>query len=303
VTSPQHSQDPHHGQDPQRLSQGSPSQTALTAAAARAAHLIVDHDPRIFADTLAYRLLGAQAEEFVGYHRSHGDHPILYGARAAVTVRSRYTEDRLAAAIRHGTAQYLILGAGLDSFGYRSDLAGPVRVFEVDHPATQEWKRQLLAGAGIAVPEQVTFVPVDFEADPLAGRLTAAGFDPSRPALVSWLGVTMYLTREAIEQTLAVLGGFAPGTELVLDYMLPEDQRDEAGQAYVDQVGAVSAERGEPWRTFLDPGELTALLTRYGFAVVEQVRQHDAVAAELWDRTDPVRSAGLSMLAHARVHE
>src|SRR5690242_16881590 len=107
----------------------------MTAAAARAAHLIVDDAPPIFADSLAYQLLGDAAESFVGYHRTHGDHPVLVGARAAVTTRSRYTEDRLAAS---GLTQYVILGAGLDSFAYRS--SSPIRVFEVDHPDTQQWK-------------------------------------------------------------------------------------------------------------------------------------------------------------------
>src|SRR4051812_24610261 len=124
---------------------GRPSRTAMTAAAARAAHLIVDGEPVVFADTLAYRLLGEQAEELVAYHRLHGDHLVLAGARAAVTTRSRFTEERLARAAAAGMRQYVVLGAGLDSFAYRSDLY--VRVFEVDHPATQEWKRERLRDA------------------------------------------------------------------------------------------------------------------------------------------------------------
>src|SRR4051794_24645362 len=123
------------------MDNGRPSRTALTAAAARAAHLIVDSPPLIFADTVAYELLGEQAEEFIGYHRTRGEHPILSAVRATATVRSRYTEDRLAEAVARGVTQYVILGAGLDSYAYRSDPAGPVRVFEVDHPATQRWKR------------------------------------------------------------------------------------------------------------------------------------------------------------------
>jgi methyltransferase (TIGR00027 family) len=150
------------------------SETAQTAAAARAAHLLVDRAPLIFADPLAYPLLGERAEELVAYHRGHGDHPVLAGARAAVTTRSRYTEDRLAAL---GADQYVILGAGLDSYAYRS--TGPVRVFEVDHPATQEWKHDRLTDAGIAVPSSVTFVPVDFEGDPLMESLRRNGFDPA----------------------------------------------------------------------------------------------------------------------------
>jgi len=129
-----------------------PSQTALTAAAARAAHLLVDTPPFIFADTMASALLGDRAGEFIGYHRRHAGHPILSAARAQVVCRSRYAEDRLARAAALGIQQYVIVGAGLDLFGYRPGLARQLRVFEVDHPATQQWKRQALAAAGIPVP-------------------------------------------------------------------------------------------------------------------------------------------------------
>ena len=128
------------------IANGQPSLTALTAAAARAAHLIVDGEPVIFADTLAEAMLGERAEEFIAYHRAHGTHPVLAGARTQVTCRSRYAEDSLARGIEGGIGQYVLLGAGLDSFAYRSPLAGQVRVFEVDHPATQEHKRRV-AGA------------------------------------------------------------------------------------------------------------------------------------------------------------
>ena len=130
------------------IANGQPSLTAFIAAAARAAHLIVDDDPPIFADTLAEAMLGERADELIGFHRAHGTHPILSGARAQVTCRSRYTEDSLAAAIGRGIGQYVLLGAGLDSFARRSRLAAQVRVFEIDHPATQEWKRRIRPARG-----------------------------------------------------------------------------------------------------------------------------------------------------------
>jgi methyltransferase (TIGR00027 family) len=283
------------------MNDGTPSQTALTAAAARAAHLIVDDDPPIFSDTLAYPLLGEQAEELVGYHRAHGEHVVLAGARAAVTTRGRHTEDRLAEAVRRGTTQYVILGAGLDTFAYRSDLAGAVGVFEVDHPATQRWKRRLLADAGIAVPGSVAFVPVDFETESLVDELVRHGFDPERPAFVGWLGVTMYLTREAIGRTLTVIGGLAPGTELVVEYTVPESLRDPAAQTYAELIAPFAAERGEPWLTFLSPGDMSALLAETGFGPAEHVRQQEAIDAALWKRSDPLRASELSRLAHATV--
>lgn len=276
-----------------------PSQTALTAAAARAAHLIVDGAPTIFADTLAERILGEQAETFLSYQRNSGTHPILVGARAQAVVRSRFTEDHLADAVRRGVTQYVVLGAGLDSYAYRMDPTERVRVFEVDHPATQQWKRTLLAAADITIPDTVTFVPVNFETDSLADRLVADGFDPTAPALVSWLGVTMYLTRPAIADTLTVIGGFAPGTEIVVDHMLPADLRDEAGNTYVELVAPVAAQRGEPWLTFLSPDEMSLLLKENGFTTVENVSQRDAIDAALWQRSDSIRPANLSRLAHA----
>ncbi len=142
---------------------------------------------------------------------------------------------------------------------------------------------------------------MDFERDPLAGRLSQAGFDPSRPALVSWLGVTMYLTAAAIGQTLAEVGGFAPGTQLITDYMLPAALRDETGSTYVELVAPGAAERGEPWLTFLAPDDVSALLARHGFGPADHVRQRDSIPAALWDRADSLRPAGLSVLARATV--
>ncbi|HUA30809.1 MAG TPA: SAM-dependent methyltransferase [Streptosporangiaceae bacterium] len=272
--------------------------TAMTAAAARAAHLIVDGEPRIFADTLAEAMLGEHAEEFIAYHRAHGGHPVLTGARAQATCRSRYTEDSLAQGIERGIGQYVLLGAGLDSFAYRSPLAGRVRVFEVDHPATQEYKRRV---AGARAPDGVRFVPVDFTRDSLAGALGRAGFDAARPAFVGWLGVTMYLDEGAIEATVSELGGFAPGSEMVLDYMLPAGRRDAAGQSYADLVGQVAAERGEPWRSVFAPEAMAALLARHGFGPARDVGQRDMIPAAAWDRSDALHPAELSHIAHAAI--
>lgn len=285
-----------------------PSRTALTAAAARAAHLIVDHEPVIFADELAAALLGEQADELISYHRAHGTHLVLSCARAQVLCRSRFTEDHLAACVRGGITQYVILGAGLDSFAYGRASGLPAsrsqrlaRVFEVDHPATQRWKRAHLASAGITEPDTVSFVAMDFERDSLAGRLRQAGFDPSRPALVSWLGVTMYLTEATISQTLAEISGFAPGTQLVTDYMLPAALRDQTGRSYAELVAPAAAEWGEPWLTFLAPDDVSALLEGHGFGAVEHVRQRDSIPAALWDRADSLRPANLSVLARATI--
>jgi O-methyltransferase involved in polyketide biosynthesis len=142
---------------------------------------------------------------------------------------------------------------------------------------------------------------VDFARDSLRDRLGRAGFDFARPAFVSWLGVTMYLAGSAIELTLSVAGGFAPGSEIVVDYMLPAGRRDEAGDYYAEQIGAASAERGEPWLSMLAPRDMAAMLRRHGFGQIRDVRQRDMIPAAAWDRTDSLRPADLSRIAHGRV--
>jgi O-methyltransferase involved in polyketide biosynthesis len=249
-----------------------PSQTAFTAAAARAAHLIVDAEPHIFADTLAESLLGDRAEELLAYHRTQGEHPILAGARAQVVCRSRITEDLI-----DGFDRYVLLGAGLDTFAYRST---GVEVVEIDQPATQNWKKQALDKAGISA--NATYLGSVAE---LAG---------TGRTLVSWLGVTMYLSAEELDGTLAAL----PPCELVVDHMLPAGLRDAAGDTYVAGVAPVAAKNGEPWRSFLSPDDMTAVLDKHGFEVVRHVRQRDV--PDMLDRTDSLRPADLSVITHAR---
>lgn len=259
-----------------------PSQTALTAAAARAAHLLVDAEPHIFADPLAdplagplaARLLGDRAEELIAYHRLRGDHPILAGARAQVVCRSRVTEDLVT-----GFDRYVLLGAGLDSYAYRST---DTAVVEIDRPATRKWKKDALRQAGIGIPENVTYLSSVTD-------VAAAG-----PTLVSWLGVTMYLTADELDATLSAL----PPCELVVDHMLPEGLRDAAGDAYVAGVAPVAAQQGEPWRSFLSTDDMAALLDKHGFEVVRHLHQRDVPA--MLDRTDVLKPTVLSVITHAR---
>jgi methyltransferase (TIGR00027 family) len=254
------------------------------AAAARAAHLIVDDAPYVFVDRPAIILLGDRADELLEYHRAHGRHLVLAGARAQVLCRSRHTEDTLAWS---GHGQYVILGAGLDTYAYRA--TSGVSVFEVDQPATQDFKRAALRAARI--PEKAAFVPIDFERDDLVDRLVEHGFDPQRPAVVSWLGVTMYLTRDAVERTIADVARLADGTILVLDHMVPEGARDAAAQAYVDAVGPMNAQHGEPWRTFLSPTDVAELLDRHGLTA-EHTSQHEILGT----RTDALQPSNLTWI-------
>lgn len=276
-----------------------PSNTALTAAAARAAHLLVDAEPHLFSDPLAARLLGDKAEELLGYHLRSGDHPLLSAARVQVTTRGRYAEERLAEAVARGVSQYVVLGAGLDTFAYRTDL--PVTVFEVDHPASQEWKRQALERSGTAIPESVSFVGVDFAAeatgDALVKRLAEHGFELERPSFFSWLGVTMYLTRESVAATLTQLPA---GAEIVASYLLPPEMRDEGGSAYANAIAPVAARRGEPWLSDFAPDEMSELLTAAGFGDITHASERESVDPALWERTDTLVPERLSQLVHAR---
>jgi methyltransferase (TIGR00027 family) len=283
------------------MDNGQPSFTALTACAARAAHLTVDAEPRIFADTLAATMLGDRAGELISYHSLHGTHPVLSGARVQATCRGRYTEHALRLAQARGVNQYVILGAGLDTYAYRAGPAGRVRVFEVDHPATQDWKRRALAAGRVPVPDGVSFIAADLATESLACRLTAAGFDAAAPALFSWLGVTMYLTRDAIAATLAAIAGLAPGTEVIADYLLREDMRDEAGALYGTLVAQAAAERGEPWLSVFTPEGLSGLARECGFTAMRHVRQRETIPAALWTRTDSLAPAELAVLFHATV--
>jgi methyltransferase (TIGR00027 family) len=283
------------------MNEFTPSGTALTAAAARAAHLVVDNDPRIFSDTLAAALLGDRAHELIAYHLGHAAHPILSAARAQVTCRSRYAEDCLTAAVRAGVRQYVLLGAGLDSFACRSALASQVRVFEVDHPDTQRWKRSALEAAGFGTPSWLRFVPADLAADALTGALAEGGFDFAAPAIIGCLGVLMYLTPADIGRVLDFAARCAPGTQLIADYMLPAALRDAAGDQYVELVAPFSAEQGEPWQAFLSPADVAALLAGSGITTAEHVHQRDLLPPRLWQRTDSLRPIELSMVVRAQV--
>lgn len=277
------------------------SRSALMAAAARAAHLEVDQPPFLFEDTVARRLLGGQADELLSYHHKSGSHSVLMGTRLAAAARARYAEDRLREAAGSGVRQYIILGAGLDSFAYRSALATGLTVYEVDEPETSMWKREALDAAAVAVPAGVRFVPADLGIVPLIDRLVEAGLDLDRPAFVSCLGVTFYLEQTAIERTVRAVASLAGGTELVFDHVLPASERDAAGAEYAAFAESVNQAGGEPWVTTLTLGEAQTVLANAGLEVVAQRLLEDWVDPTLWRRTDAIRPSRLWAMSHARV--
>jgi methyltransferase (TIGR00027 family) len=245
----------------------SPSRTALGAALYRAAHQMVDR-PLVLEDSLAVPIVGAAGDAELRAGLARRSRPSAAAMRAFVAVRSRHAEDCLAEAYVRGVRQYVVLGAGLDTFAYRCSLEG-LRVLEVDHPATQAWKRERLARAGIAVPERVHFAPVDFERETLRDGLARARLDLAQPAFLAWLGVTPYLSRQAILATLgAVAREACAGSEIVFDFATPVRDDPDARAAGAELAARVAA-AGEPLRSAFSPEELEGELAALGFAGVE----------------------------------
>jgi methyltransferase (TIGR00027 family) len=247
---------------------GTPSGTALRVATSRAAHRLLD-EPIVFDDPLAMAILGPEAEAELRADPYRHNDQVSRGLRASLIVRSRVAEDELARAVADGVRQYVVLGAGLDTFAYRNPFPG-LRVFEIDHPSTQAWKRDCLAKAGIAVPGSLTFAPVDFEeGGTLSEGLAAAGFDRSAPACFSWLGVTMYLREEAVFDTLSWIASGAPGSSVTFDFRVPLDQLNPIERAVTEMIMQRVAQAGEPWISAFDPEALRNRMLEIGFSRAE----------------------------------
>jgi methyltransferase (TIGR00027 family) len=263
-----------------------PSRTALRVALRRAAHQLHDAKPLVFEDPLAVSILGKEHSEEVKRTPDSVKRPFSAALRAFMVVRARLAEDTLAAAVRDlGVRQYLVLGAGLDTFACRNPYAD-LRVFEVDHPATQAWKIQMLASAGIVAPESAHFVAVDFEKDSLRARLQAAGFDERVPTVTAWLGVVPYLTTDAFRATMRLLARFKTGSEVVFDYSQPREVLPPVEQLMHDSLSARVALAGEPFQLFFTPAQLAEELDWLGLRVVEDLDSTALSARYLAGRTD-----------------
>jgi len=269
-----------------------PSRTALRVAMHRAAHQIFDQ-PRVLDDPLAIRMIGPDAAAQIDARDSRHREQVTRNLRAFMAVRSRYAEDELAVAIARGATQYVILGAGLDTFAYRNPYGDKeLRVFEVDYPATQEWKRGQLSAAGIPIPASVTYAPVDFERQTLSDGLRSAGFDSLRVTFFSWLGVTMYLTETAVISTFQFIASTPRGGGVVFDYAVSRSSLNWAGQVALDALSARVAAAGEPFRTFFEPSILTEQLRRMGFTSVEDLTAEEINSRYFGDRADGLSVAG-----------
>jgi methyltransferase (TIGR00027 family) len=276
-----------------------PSHTAEMVAMRRAAHQVFDGEPKVLADPLAVRILGTEAEARMRNRRQQ--HPFAKVGRAFIVARSRFAEDELAHAVERGVMQLVVLGAGLDTFAYRNPYPA-LRIFEVDHPATQAWKQERLIEGGIAIPANVTYVPVNFERETLAHALRAAGLDEQRPAFFSWLGVTMYLTDEAIDATLRYIGSRPPGSGLVLDYSLPSASLTALERFFRSIIARRVAKAGEPFINFFTPQRMSSRLEAAGLHRIEDLGSTEMNARYFHGRTDRLEIKGRSLhLASARV--
>jgi methyltransferase (TIGR00027 family) len=188
-----------------------------------------------------------------------------------VAVRSRYAEDALAAAVERGVRQVVVLGAGLDTLAYRTAFSDMLRLFEVDHPSTQAWKRQRLEDAAIPIPKSLTFAPIDFEHQTLAEGLVAAGFDPSQPAFFTWLGVVPYLTEESVWSTLGFIASLPKGAHVVFDYSDPPASLPVELRIRHERRAQHVAELGEAWLHYFESGDLHAKLRALGFSAIEDL--------------------------------
>jgi methyltransferase (TIGR00027 family) len=246
-----------------------PSRTALMIARQRAAHQVLDHGS-ILDDPFAMKILGEDEDE-KDVLQFANQHPLASIGRLFTAARSRIAEDALSRAVELGTRQIVILGAGLDTFSLRNPHgAQQILIYEVDHPATQAWKRQCLAEAQIALPPSLKFVPVDFERDDVGEQLVAAGFQPNSPAFFTWLGVVPYLTQDAIGRTLDYISSIQ-NSEVVFDYMEPPEAFSEALRQ-LEKARAEQLEKiGERSGSRFEPAGMAAILRSHGFSAIEDI--------------------------------
>lgn len=268
-----------------------PSRTAYRVAIRRAEHQVLDH-PRIFNDPLSLRILGEDLASRIQSGRMTRQQRLSPSFRAFMAVRSRYAEDELAHAVRDGIRQYVVLGAGLDTFAYRNLHAGTLRVFEVDHPATQEWKQDLLHAAEISIPTDLVYVSADFENQTLQEALRATDFRFDIPTFFSWLGVVPYLTEGAFEETMRFVAGLPPGSAIVMDYAVPRSSLNLIERMALDALSARVAAAGEPFQLFFDPSILTFRLREMGFSTLEDLGRDAMNARYFSGRSDRFRVKG-----------
>ncbi|MDB5388432.1 MAG: hypothetical protein JWM11_4078 [Planctomycetaceae bacterium] len=264
-----------------------PENTAVRVALWRALHLEVDPPPHVLKDDVGLKLVNPED----GWQNRPDMSPFTRPFRASILARARFIEDLVIEQAAHGVGQYVILGAGLDTFAQRRpDIARHLVIFEVDQPGPQAWKRQRLIELGFGVPPGLRLVPVDFEAgDAWMTRLTDAGFDSGQPSVVASTGVSMYLTREAIMATLRQIAALAPGSTLAMSFLLPIELTDPEVRPGLERAVEGARASGTPFISFFTPAEMLALTHEAGFRNAQHISA--AVLAQRYfaDRTDGLR--------------
>jgi methyltransferase (TIGR00027 family) len=269
-----------------------PSRTAMRVALRRAAHQIYD-TPIVFDDPFAIRILGAEGQ--VELRRTpdpapgQKQRPFSIALRAHLVARSRYAEDQLAQAVAAGATQYVLLGAGLDTFAHRNPYP-KLQVFEVDHPATQAWKQNLLAESGLAAPPRLCFIPVDFEHETALKKLQAAGFDPRQKTFFAWLGVIPYLTLEAFRATIGFIAKSPAGSGVVFDYAQPRRVLPPHEQLAHDSLASRVALAGEPFQLWFTPPEVAYELEE--FRAIEDIGSVEINERYFQNRRDQLQLRG-----------
>jgi methyltransferase (TIGR00027 family) len=271
----------------------------MATAVFRDEHRTYDARPWILDDPYALVLVGPSWREIRAVHTAAHGEQARAERRASVVVRSRYAEDRLEAG-RH--RQYVILGAGLDSFAWRRpDLLGTISVFEVDHPATQAWKRARAAELGLPLHDRHIFAPVDFESETLRAGLRRAGLDWGEPTFFSWLGVVPYLTPETIDATLSTVASCKAGSEIALSYVPSDPYQDTVGREILEVFSKTAVKAGEPITTMFSPTDVEAFVERCGLEAGDHPARDDLCDRYFSGRDDGLRSYTTERLMAARV--
>jgi methyltransferase (TIGR00027 family) len=263
-----------------------PDNTAVRVALWRALHVEVDSPPHVLEDEVGLMLAAPDD----GWRSRPDMSPFTRPFRASIVARARFIEDLVAEQAARGVGQYVILGAGLDTFAQRRpELASRLLVFEIDRPGAQAWKRQRLVDLGLGIPSFLRLVPVDFEADAWWEQLAASGFDSGRPAVVASTGVSMYLTRDAIMTTLRQVAALAPGSTLAMSFMLPIELSDAEVRRGIERAAAGARANGTPFISFFTPTEMLTLARDAGFRAVQHVSAAMLAQRYFAGRTDGLR--------------
>lgn len=270
----------------------------MITAVGRARHRLRHEHPWVLDDPYALSLVGPSWESVLASVETAFAGDVGEQATAGVCARTRFAEDR----VNSGTNQYVILGAGLDSFAWRRpDLLRTVTLFEVDHPASQAWKRERAVALALPMSSKHVFTPVDFTEDDLLAELAKAGFRAALPTVFSLVGVTYYLDRNALEGTFDAVAACAAGTELVLTYAPPPEFMDEIGRAFFHGFAAAASAAGEPIQTLLAPDDLERLLDKHGFDIVDHPTPQDIAQRYFAGRSDALTPVTTERFVTARL--